>query len=166
MGNQITTSGITLTLKDFKEFDTNIPAANKPKGPLVNISAIENGDNKPYTVTVLAYLPGNQVLNPLPAGSRTDLKMPNKEIYLNYYGPVTMNLVGRDGEPVSTLCRDFRVEFNCDDKDVQVYDLYYIQFTYQLDEGTPSVDAICVRDQDDDPETDRGTVTGPIDDED
>ena len=45
------------------------------------------------------------------------------------------------------------------------YDLYYVQFAYQLDEGTPSVDMILVRSENDDPETDRGTVSAPVKDD-
>lgn len=158
MGNQVTVNGttVTLTLKDFKKFDTNIAAANKPKGPLVNISGIEGNNNTPYTVTVLAYLPDNP-LNPV--DNTSGLKMPNFDIYLNYYGINPVKVLNKQGEFDTLQGREFRVEFNCAEE-ASLFDLYYIQFTYQVDAGG-SADVIWVRDEDEDPETDRGTVTTP-----
>lgn len=159
MGNPVSTNGVTLTLVDFKKFNNaNVDAANRATGPLVNISGAEGGGATPYTVTVLAYIPSNQPLNPV--DNTSGLQLQSNQIYLNYYGTANMQTLNRQGAWDTVLCRDFRVEFNCNEQASQ-YDLYYIQFSYQLDPGTDSVDAICVRDQDDDPETDRGTVTTP-----
>ncbi|MGG8495229.1 hypothetical protein ACQY1Q_02325 [Tenacibaculum sp. TC6] len=154
----VSVNGLTLSLVDFKKFDTNIEPEYRPQGPLVNISALENGDNVPYTVTVLAYLPGSQPLNPVE--NTSGLPLFEDKIYLDYYGPITVNALNKNNEPIPILCRDFRVEFNCSEEAVN-YDLYYIQFTYELEEGTPSVDAIFVREKDEDPETDRGTISTP-----
>ena len=161
MGNPVNVNGVTLTLKNFKKFDANISVDNVPTGPLVNMSRIEEGNSTtPYTVTVLAYLPDN----PLNSVDNTSgLQLQGNEIYLNYYGVTPTRILNKDGGYDTVSCRDFRVEFNCDEVASQ-YDLYYVQFAYQLDEGTPSVDMILVRNENDDPETDRGTVTGPIKD--
>ncbi|WP_132794846.1 hypothetical protein [Tenacibaculum skagerrakense] len=159
MGNPVSTNGVTLTLVDFKKFNNaNIDAQYRATGPLVNISGAEGGSATPYTVTVLAYIPSNQQLKPV--DNTSGLSLQGNQIYLNYYGATNMQILNKQGGWDTVSCRDFRVEFNCNEQASQ-YDLYYIQFTYQLDSGTPSVDAICVRDQDDDPETDRGTVTRP-----
>ena len=161
MGNQKTTNQIALTLKDFKVFDTNIPAENKPEGPLVNMSDLETGIENPYTVTVLAYLPSNQ-LNSVCFSPEVinKLELIKKDIYLTYYGVKVVTTLDRNQNRQLVDCRDFRVEFNC--KEVaDTYDLYYIQFEYQLLEDTLPVDAIIVRDDDEDPELDRGTVTMP-----
>ncbi len=157
MGNPVTVNGVTLTLKDFRKFDSNIAAANKPSGPLVNISGIEGNNNTPYTVTVLAYLPDNP-LNPIE--NTSGLQLQGNEIYLNYYGINPVKVLNRTGTFDTVEGREFRVEFNCAEETTQ-FDLYYIQFTYQIQQGGASADVIWVRDEDEDPETDRGTVTGP-----
>ncbi|WBX71522.1 hypothetical protein [Tenacibaculum retecalamus] len=153
----ITTNGVTLNLVQFLEFDTNIPAANKPSGPLVNVSEFEKGNNVPYILTVLAYLPSN-TLNPVENTSGLPLK--GNTIYLNYYGIKPTTILKKDGTTGAIQCRDFRVEFNCDEETTE-YDLYYVQFTYQINDGS-STDAVLLRDDDEDPELDRGTVTTPI----
>lgn len=152
-----TTNGVTLNLVQFLEFDTNIAAANKPSGPLVNISEVEGGNDTPYMLTVLAYLPSN-TLNPVTNTSGLQLK--GDTIYLNYYGITPTTILKKDGTTGTIQCRDFRVEFNCEEETTE-YDLYYVQFTYQINDGT-SADATLVRDEDEDPETDRGTVTTPV----
>lgn len=154
----VITNGVTLSLVQFLEFDTNIPAANKPSGPLVNISDVRGGNDTPYTMTVLAYLPSNK-LNPVVNINGIALK--DNTIYLNYYGITSTTILKKDGTTGTIQCRDFRVEFNCAEETTE-YDLYYVQFTYQINDGS-SADATLVRDEDEDPETDRGTVTTPID---
>lgn len=162
MENPVNVNGVTLTLKDFRKFDTNISVDNVPTGPLVNMSRDESGNSTtPNTVTVLAYLPDN-TLNPV--DNTNGLQLQGNEIYLNYYGVVPTKILNKDGGYDTVSCRDFRVEFNCDEVASQ-YDLYYVQFVYQLDEGTPSVDMILVRSENDDPELDRGTVTTPASDD-
>ena len=153
-----TTNGITLTLNDFRKFDTNISANDVPTGPLVNMSGNEDTQSTPFTVTVLAYLPDN-VLNPV--DNTSGLQLQGDEIYLNYYGVTPTEIFNKEGGYTTINCRDFRVEFNCAEVASQ-YDLYYIQFSYELDPGTEPVDMILVRNENDDPETDRGTVTTPV----
>ncbi|WP_028890058.1 hypothetical protein [Tenacibaculum ovolyticum] len=155
-----TINGVTLNLVQFLEFDTNIPAANKPSGPLVNISDVEGGNNTPYTLTVLAYLPSN-TLNQVE--NTTGLALKEDLIYLDYYGITDVNVLNKEGNTITIQCRDFRVEFNCEEEATE-YDLYYVQFTYQINDGS-SADAVLLRDDDEDPETDRGTVTTPRDGE-
>ncbi|WP_422090119.1 hypothetical protein [Tenacibaculum ovolyticum] len=152
-----TINGVTLNLVQFLEFDTNIPAANKPSGPLVNISDVEGGNNTPYTVTVLAYLPSN-TLNPVE--NTNGLQLKEDLIYLDYYGITATTILNKEGGTATIQCRDFRVEFNCEEEATE-YDLYYVQFTYQINDGS-SVDAVLLRDDDEDPELDRGTVTVPV----
>ena len=71
-----------------------------------------------------------------------------------------VEILNKEGSTNTIKCRDFRVEFNCTEETTE-YDLYYIQFTYQINDGS-SADAILLRDEDEDPETDRGTVTVPV----
>lgn len=154
----VTTNGLTLELVDFFEFDTNIPSANKPSGPLVNISDVEGGNATPYKITVLAYLPSGNTLNPVE--NTSGLPLQGNEIYLNYYGIQPVEILNKQGGTDTIECRDFQVEFNCDETATE-YDLYYVQFTYKIEDSS-SADAVLVRDTDEDPRTDRGTVTTPI----
>ncbi|WP_435262452.1 hypothetical protein [Tenacibaculum sp. nBUS_03] len=159
MGNPVTVNHVTLSLVKFEKFDSNIPAANKPNGPLVNISGAEGGNSTPYTVTVLAYLPDN-TLNRV--DNTSGLQLQGDQIYLNYYGINPVQVLNKNGGTDNLQGREFRVEFNCEEEATN-YDLYYIQFTYKVESGA-SADMIWVRDEDDDPETDRGTVTVPVKD--
>ncbi|CAM1358534.1 conserved hypothetical protein [Tenacibaculum sediminilitoris] len=158
MGNPVNVNGVTLTLKDFKKLNMNINAGEIASGPLTNISSNENSGASDYTVTTVAYIPSNK-LNPVT--NQNGLQLQKDEIYLNYYGVKQVKVLDKNGSTVTYLCRDFRVEFNCDEEASQ-YDLYYVQFTYVLEAGTEPVDMIFVRDDNEDPETDRGTVTGPV----
>ena len=158
MGNPVTINGVTLTLLDFRKFDTNIDADNKPTGPLVNISGMEGHNDTPYTVTVLAYLPDNPLQ---PVENTNGIPLQGNQIYLNYYGINPVKISNKQGGTETVDGREFRVEFNCDEV-ADKFDLYYVQFTYKVEEGA-SADVIWVRDEDDDPETDRGTVTMPSD---
>ena len=166
MGNQVNVNGVTLTLKDFRKFDTNISSENVPKGPLVNMSGFEGSNGTPFTVTVLAYLPDNPLQ---PIEKKDGLQLQGNEIYLNYYGITPIKILNKDGGYTTVSGRDFRVDFNCK-KEASHFDLYYLQFTYQLEEGAELADMIYVRDNNtnpilgdvnDDPVTERGTVTTP-----
>ncbi|MEQ3500189.1 MULTISPECIES: hypothetical protein [Tenacibaculum] len=166
MGNPVNVNGVTLTLKDFRKFDTNINSENVPKGPLVNMSGLEGSTSNLFTVTVLAYLPDNPLK---PIENTTGLQLQGNEIYLNYYGISPIKILNKDGGYTTVSGRDFRVDFNCK-KEASHFDLYYLQFTYQLEAGTELADMIYVRDNNttpilgdvnNDPELERGTVTAP-----
>ncbi|MDX8554595.1 hypothetical protein MK851_13305 [Tenacibaculum sp. 1B UA] len=170
MGNPVNVNGVTLTLKDFRKFDTNISVDNIPKGPLVNMSGLEGSTSNPFTVTVLAYLPDNPLK---PIENTTGLQLQGNEIYLNYYGIIPVQIPNKEGGYNMVSCRDFRVDFNCDQVASQ-YDLYYIEYIYELEEGTELADMILVRNNNtnpilknvnEGPITDRGTVTAPAETE-
>ncbi|CAM1353920.1 hypothetical protein [Tenacibaculum halocynthiae] len=161
MGNPVTVNHVTLSLVKFEKFVTNIPAANRPSGPLVNMSGAEGANGTPYTVTVLAYLPDNQLNR---VENTSGLQLQGDQIYLNYYGINPVKVLNKQGGTDTLQGREFRVEFNCKEEATN-YDLYYIEFTYRVESGA-SADVIWVRDEDEDPETDRGTVTMPADGED
>jgi len=160
MSQPVSVNGLTLTLNDYEKLKTSIAAADIATGPLVHMSTPEEGDNE-YTVTVLAYVPSGKILNPIPQANRTGLPLKGNKVYLNYVGIIDVeSFDNADGSSTQKVCRDFLVEFNCDE-DAASYDLHYIQFTYSVNEGTDSVDAILVRDLNDDPRTSRGTVAAP-----
>lgn len=160
MSQTVSVNGLTLTLKDYVKLKTSICANDIATGPLVHMSTPEEGDNE-YTVTVLAYVPSKQILNPVCQENRTGLQLKGNKLYLNYIGPIDVEAFDNaNGQPSNKVCRDFLVEFNCNEEATE-YDLHYIQFTYSVDKGTDFVDAILVRDRDDDPKTSRGTLTAP-----
>ncbi|CAL2079363.1 conserved protein of unknown function [Tenacibaculum sp. 190524A02b] len=165
LNETVSVNGITLTLKDFKQFQqANIPKENKPTGPLVNVSDLEGTTDTPYTVTVLAYVPSNPEGGFGSVKNRSGLQLPaNFELFLNYDGVEVVTTTDRNKNRQLVDCRNFLVEYSCNETQFDAYDLYYIQFEYLLDDKTLPVDAILVRDKDDDPETDRGTVTSPVD---
>ena len=144
-----------------------INAAEKPVGPLVNIETItENGKNK-YILTVVGFIKTEGLSKPKDVSGIKILP----DVYLNYKGANTVNTVGADGTETKT-CRDFIIEYNyecppnCPDgknPPITEYDMCMFKFSYELEQGTPGVEVIYVRDQNDDPETDRGTVTMPED---
>lgn len=160
MSQTVSVNGLTLTLNDYEKLKTSIAAADIATGPLVHMSTPEEGENE-YTVTVLAYVPSKQILNPVPQENRKGLQLNGNKLYLNYVGPIDVeSFDNANGQPSNKVCRNFLVEFNCLEE-ASEYDLHYIQFTYSVDAGTDSVDAILVRDRDDDPQTSRGTYTVP-----
>ncbi|CAM1334591.1 hypothetical protein [Tenacibaculum aestuariivivum] len=161
-----TINGVTLELIKFEKFETNIPEVNKPTGPLVNISGAEGSNSTPYTVTVLAYLPDNTTLNPI--NNTSGLQLQGNEIYLNYYGINPVSILNKEGGVDIVQGRDFRVEFNIEEVAAN-FDLYYIQFTYKVEEGA-SADVIWLKQANEytgannnlrGPIGDRGTVTAP-----
>ncbi|MCT4699360.1 hypothetical protein [Tenacibaculum haliotis] len=160
----ITTNGVTLTLIKFEKFETNIPVENKPTGPLVNISGAEGNNNTPYAVTVLAYLPDTTILSPI--NNTTGLQLQGNEIYLNYYGINPVSILNKQGGGDIVQGRDFRIDFNIEEVAAN-FDLYYVQFTYKVEEKGASADVIWVRDENEsngvgDERGSRGTITTPV----
>lgn len=165
MDNAVNTQELTITLDTSATQDLNvkIDANYIASGPLVNIASNTNGGVTSYTVTVLAYIPSETLndVNPS-AGLVQSVPIKGNKIQMNYYGASTVTVTDASGTPQTRTCRDFRIEFNANEG-AKKFDLYHIQFTYSIPEGTEPVDVIYVREQNDDPETDRGTVTGPAD---
>ncbi len=156
---------ITLEKIEFEKLKEGISFKDKPQGPLVNMSDVETGNHEPFIVTILAYLPNNTLHEVCFSPSVIDkLELKKNYIYLTYYGVKVVTYLDRNDNRQLIDCRDFRVEYNCKEKS-EFFDLYYIQFKYQLASDTLPVDAIIVRDDDEDPETDRGTVTMPAKDD-
>jgi len=154
--------GIEVELIRFDKFDADIPASEVPSGPLVSMSDIVTTSlPNHYTVTVLAYLPSGKTFKKVDETKKNGVSLKEEIIYLNYYGATVVTTVDRNGNRDLSLCRDFRIEYNCEEG-ADEFDVYYLQFNYALDAGALSVDSILVREVNDDPETDRGTVTTPV----
>ncbi|CAM1366335.1 conserved hypothetical protein [Tenacibaculum litopenaei] len=162
MENAVNTQQLNITLDAFQAFDTNIPQNLIADGPLVNAEATTIEGKSGFTVTALAYIPSGE-FNPVVIGPEVvnSVALMSNVLYLNYYGVAVVKTENREGGIQENLSRDFRIEFNMKNTS-ELYDLYYIKFSYVLPEGTTPVDMIYVREQNDDPETDRGTITTPV----
>ena len=159
--------GIALELINEGKVIGTISAAEKPVGPLVNIETItENGKNR-YILTVVGFVKTEGLSKPDDISGIEILP----KIYLNYKGADKVNVVGANGSEEKT-CRLFVIEYNykcpptfpeSPNPPITEYDMCMFKFSYALEEGTPGVEVIYIVDKNDDPETDRGTVTSPED---
>ncbi|GAA4271037.1 hypothetical protein U6A24_03985 [Aquimarina gracilis] len=164
MSNTITIAGISFTLNFcHKTNDTPIPSNFISKQPIANIykSSISS-DLKKYIVNIVAHLPENlQSLADLNLSSGLFLNE-DKTIFFNYSGVSKVTTAVDKSDNGVLLCREFNIEYDCEDEHEQIknYNLYHIQFEYELlPKSFQSVEAIIVHDINEDPETDRGTVT-------
>jgi hypothetical protein len=167
---QVIIAGLQLTkilCERVNDKSKPIPLSHISKEPATTIYKTEN--EQVYRVNIMAHLPNN--LSPLERHSETcnyiesgKRQVPtagiildnNDEIFLNYNG-VSNVLTSVDKEVI--LCRDFRIEFDCNDPIIEKFDLYSIQFEYKLlPKSFQSVEAVVVHLVNDDPETSRGTV--------
>ncbi len=153
----VAVEGIEFLCETFELLNYKIPTKQVANGPLVNIEVV---DETNYIVTILAFLP-DVALRPIPEQRRTGISLLNDKIYLTYGGVKKVSLVGEKFKHNEPLCRNFFIEYDSDIK-AENYNSYYIKFKYHLLAGTENVDGILVRDRNDDPETDRGTVTIPV----
>ncbi|WP_075342233.1 hypothetical protein [Tenacibaculum agarivorans] len=162
--NQVKVDGVTMNLLDFRKVGS-LPATQCtiPSGPLTNSMGPYKFDNKEiYVVTVLAYIPDNELETKVK--DKSGLVLIKDKLYLNYKGVKDVTIILADGKQQELTSRNFVVEYDCDEN-TDNYIIYQIRFAYNLDEGTDPVDVIFVQDKDDDPETDRGTVTTPAKDD-
>ncbi|WP_152286595.1 hypothetical protein [Flavicella marina] len=126
------------------------------KEPLVNIYAVEGKINT-YIVNILTYIGAQR--NKLTAQQLENSLPINKQVALRYNPPIAeINTEIKQG----VTCRDFQIIFDGPENQTE-FNKVHIQFEYSLIEGTQSVEAIIVRDNDLDPRVSRGTITTPID---
>ena len=141
---QVIIAGLQLTkilCERVNDKSKPIPLSHISKEPATTIYKTEN--EQVYRVNIMAHLPNN--LSPIERHSETcnyivsgKHQVPtagiildnNDEIFLNYNG-VSNVLTSVDKEVI--LCRDFRIEFDCNDPIVEEFDLYSIQFEYKLE---------------------------------
>ncbi|CAM1358947.1 hypothetical protein [Tenacibaculum xiamenense] len=161
-GETVESKSITMKLNTYSKLNEKIKASKVADGPSVNISQPENIENKnSYKVTVLTYLP-DAVLSKVE--NNEGLELDKEFVYLNYVGINPVQFMGKDGKYTTLQGREFRFDYNCEvEKDkIKEYFLCYLQFSYTINDNQYA-DVIWVRDENEDPETDRGTVTGPSD---
>ncbi|SEB51025.1 hypothetical protein SAMN04489761_1128 [Tenacibaculum sp. MAR_2009_124] len=158
----IESKSITMKLINYTQLEQKIDADKMADGPSVNISSPENqGNDDSYTVTVLTYLPDAQLSQ---VENTSGIKL-DDNVYLNYNGVNPVKILGKDNKYTTVQGREFRFDYRCDVKNVEKYFLCYLQFAYTI-KDSQYADVIWVRDENEDPETDRGTVTVPADTDD
>jgi hypothetical protein len=169
--NPITLNGLSIDLKVNKIIRKNkLFKINKiSKEPLISIYKKTIGDAKPpvyetpttFVVNIFCYLP--KTLNVL-----DESDVPNKitlisnYVYLQYNGPInkaTEIITKLPNQEIT--CRNLEIVYNAPENQ-PTFKLFQVQFEYQVLDGTPSVEAIIVRDNDVDPKIDRGTITSPL----
>lgn len=114
-----------------------------------------------YIVNIYVTIP--QKLKPLDGTEQSGLYlMKNNDdniLFLQYNG---IRRVGSSIDSSGNMlnCRDFNVIFNEDDPNPTLFDLYHIQVKYTIDsQASLSAEAIYVTLTNEDPETERGTIT-------
>lgn len=159
MKSTTTIAGLSIALKFCKKVnDEPIHSIFASPEPLVTI--YDNQNVNAYTVNIAVHVPEN--LEPLNDANLAGglFLTENKDLYLSYNGVRNVDTSVFKFEDGILLCRDFAVEYDSKEQLVENYDLYYIQFDYKLlPLHFQSVEAIIVKLVNEDPETDRGTVT-------
>ncbi len=156
-GETVELNGVVMELINYSRLQETISANEMADGPSVNISSPENrGNDDSYTITVLTYLPKAQLSQ---IENTSGIKLEDN-VYLNYNGINPVKILGKDNKYTTVQGREFRFDYRCDIKNVEEYFLCYLQFAYTI-KDSQYADVIWVRDENEDPETDRGTVTVP-----
>ncbi|UOB18327.1 hypothetical protein [Abyssalbus ytuae] len=160
--NTITSASVSITEVFCKKMSENIPSRFVSALPMVSIHRIEKSLNT-YRVNITTYLPSN--ITPLTdswvkeLNLNSGLFLDEKKIYLSYKGVRKIDtLITKAQSEQSIFCRRFDVEYYTTEK-VDDHSLYHIQFNYKLPPNSQLADAIIVINTNEDPETDRGTVT-------
>ncbi|GAA3630653.1 hypothetical protein [Flavivirga jejuensis] len=160
MKNVTTLAGISITLNFSNKLnDTPIKSVYTSSEPLVSIYKTQT--EGAYTVNIIARVPLSVIslqnsCTPLSSGLFLNNE---KTLFLNYNGVSNISTsVNKPNEIL--LCRTFSVVYDSETKVNEDYDLYHIQFNYSfLSKNFQSAEAIIVKLNNTDPETDRGTVT-------
>jgi len=135
--------------------------------PLVNIYKNQQIPGR-YIVNILSHIPLEKFLNKITEPTNSGLYLNNTKTLHFGYGGVSLiktdvNTAKNEGD---LLCRVFEIDYNSDRNDFEEYDLYQIQIEYNLvTSNAQSAEAVIVHDINLDPESDRGTVVTPIEEE-
>lgn len=153
-----TINGLTISVNFCNKINcTPIPANEVSKGtPLANIYKQENTTNS-YVVNIVSHVPTN-IEPDTPKFPENAISLDNDTgcLYLSYNGLQEVNTPMNQG---NVNCRVFWFEFNATEN-AQEFNLYHTQFVYSIDSSIAgSAEAILVQERNDDPRTDRGTVT-------
>ncbi|WP_346882194.1 hypothetical protein [uncultured Algibacter sp.] len=166
MKHNITIAGLSLSTKFCHKINKEqIKSIYISEEPLTTI--YKSQQEGAYTVNIVAYVPTSlKNLKDINLGSGIFLNE-EKTLFLNYNGVSNVNTsVQKTNDSGVLLCREFNVEYDCDDQVLENYNLYHIQFDYKLlPKKFQSVEAIIVKLINEDPVTDRGTVTTVRDDD-
>lgn len=173
MKKQTTIAGLTISLNFCKKINVSpICVEEVSKGsPLANIYKDEKcscSKTSSYTVNILIHVPVDiESMDSLDLTSGLFIK--DKLLYLSYNGVNDIKTSINNDDNGKVVCRVFGVDYYYDSKTKGAatdFDLYHVQFNYSFkNSNTQAVEAILVQGVNEDPETDRGTVTTPRDDD-
>ncbi|OSY88667.1 hypothetical protein WH52_03035 [Tenacibaculum holothuriorum] len=152
-----TINGVTITVNFCNKINaTAIPESEISKGaPLANIYKTSPTADT-YTVNIVSYVPTTlNIDNPPNPDEVISLDNNAGYLYLAYKGLQDVNTPINQGK---VNCRTFWFEFDANDGATQ-FDLYQTQFVYSVGSEAGNAEAILVQERNDDPDTDRGTVT-------
>ena len=164
MPNNPTLAEINFNLKFAKKINqTTIDQSEMSIEPAVNIdkkNPLNKGLKPVYVVNIFTYIPENIEQNQV-AKKDNQLVIFENSILFKYRGVKSVETeINTKISGNEIPCRNFKIVFEGPDNQT-TFDLYHIQFEYQVSESTQSVEGIWVRDRNLDPRTDRGTVTTP-----
>ena len=165
MSTQKSINGINIQVSFCNKINCQpLPLDQISKGaPLANVYPKEGVANT-YTVNIVSHVP-TQLNIDTPPDPNLVVSLDNNAgyLYLAYNGIQAVNTPINQG---NVNCRVFWFEYNSPvdldnpPADTQ-YNLYHTQFDYTIEQAGGNAEAICVHERNDDPETDRGTVTTP-----
>jgi hypothetical protein len=154
-----TINGVTITVSFCNKINPiSIPLSEISKGtPLANIYKTTPTGNT-YTVNIVSHVPVNLNIDTPPNPDEV-ISLDNNAgyLYLGYKGLQEVNTAINQGK---VNCRTFWFEFDANDGQTE-FNIYHTQFVYSTDGSAGSAEAILVQERNDDPDTDRGTVTTP-----
>ena len=160
MKSTTTIAGLSIAIKFCHKINNEpIKSVYTSEEPLVTI--YDNQNSNTYTVNLAVHIPEDlEPMDELDLSGGLFLDE-NKELFLSYNGVRNVDTsVYKSQDAGTLLCRDFAVEYDSKEQIVENYNLYFVQFDYKLlPINFQSVEAIIVKLVDEDPETDRGTVT-------
>ncbi|CAL2086065.1 hypothetical protein [Tenacibaculum sp. 190524A05c] len=169
MSTQKSINGINIQVSFCNQINCQpIPLDQISKGaPLANVYAKEGVANT-YTVNIVSHVP-TQLNIDTPPDPNVVVSLDNNAgyLYLAYNGIQAVNTPINQG---NVNCRVFWFEYNSSvdldnpPADTQ-FNLYHTQFDYTIEQAGGNAEAIFVQERNDDPETDRGTVTTPAKDD-
>jgi len=159
MRHNTTIAGLSIST-NFCHKINHKPLIHKDTSEEPLVSIYQGKDDNTYHVSIITRIPvGLHTPNTIHVDSGLFLDK-EKTLFLSYNGvkKVFTSVLKNNDDPL--LCRNFTIEYDYKPATIEFYDLYQIQFDYHFtNKDFQSVEAIIVKIKDEDPRTDRGTVT-------
>ena len=120
--NKITIAGISITINFCHKVNKeNIDSVYISQEPLVTVYKTEQEDT--YRVNIIAHIPTKlKSFNDMNLGSNIFLDEKHN-LFLNYNGVSNVSTSIHNNDSGIVLCREFNIEYECNDQIVKNYDL-------------------------------------------